>query len=67
VNPRWEDLTRDWQNVYKPDCVTRREILSARWRKRGLFGITPFILTDRQPALAPTLGVILNGAVFQAE
>jgi len=26
MNPRWEDLARDWQNIYKPDSVTRKEI-----------------------------------------
>ncbi len=26
MNPHWEDLARDWQNVYKPDSVTRKEV-----------------------------------------
>src|SRR5579864_1106504 len=25
-NPRWEDLARNWQNIYKPDAADRREI-----------------------------------------
>jgi putative endonuclease len=26
MNPRWEDMARDWQNIYKPDAANRREI-----------------------------------------
>ena len=26
INPRWEDLGMDWQNIYKPDDLTRSEI-----------------------------------------
>jgi hypothetical protein len=26
MNPRWDDLAQDWQNVYKPDAAVRWEI-----------------------------------------
>jgi predicted GIY-YIG superfamily endonuclease len=26
MNPRWEDMTRGWQNIYKPDAANRGEI-----------------------------------------
>ena len=26
MNPRWEDMARDWQNIYKPDAANHREI-----------------------------------------
>jgi putative endonuclease len=26
MNPRWEDLARDWQDRYKPDAAVVREI-----------------------------------------
>jgi putative endonuclease len=26
MNPRWEDLARDWQDMYKPETAVRREI-----------------------------------------
>jgi putative endonuclease len=26
MNPRWEDLARDWQNMYKPSSLVDREI-----------------------------------------
>jgi len=35
-NPRWEDLARDWQNVYKPDAVGRREIPRPAGKSAGL-------------------------------
>ena len=25
MNPRWEELARDWQNIYKPDASDGRE------------------------------------------
>ena len=26
TNPKWEDLARDWQNIYKPDAADDQEI-----------------------------------------
>jgi putative endonuclease len=26
MNPRWDDLAKDWQNLYKPETACRREI-----------------------------------------
>jgi putative endonuclease len=26
MNPRWDDLAKDWQNVYKPESTEEREI-----------------------------------------
>ncbi|HEY3975159.1 MAG TPA: GIY-YIG nuclease family protein [Candidatus Sulfotelmatobacter sp.] len=39
VNPRWEDLAKDWQNLYKhaPDADQQGDP-SPRWRKRGASG-----------------------------
>ena len=36
MNPRWEDLAQDWQNVYKPEAVNRREIPRPAGENAGL-------------------------------
>ena len=38
MNPRWVDLAKDWQNLYKPERSVRVGDPSARWRKRGPSG-----------------------------
>jgi len=35
MNPQWDDLARDWQNMYRPDW---REIPRAAGRRRGASG-----------------------------
>ena len=36
VNPRWEDLAQDWQNIYKPEAVDRREFPRPAGENAGL-------------------------------
>ena len=36
INPGWEDLAKDWQNIYRPDDVTRREIPRPASESAGL-------------------------------
>jgi hypothetical protein len=39
MNPSWEDLARDWQNLHKPQRTAPvRGDPSPRWRKRGASG-----------------------------
>ena len=36
MNSRWEDLAKDWQNIYEPDDVTRSEIPRPAGKSAGL-------------------------------
>ena len=36
MNPGWDDLAQGWQNIYKPDAVTRGEIPRAAGKNAAL-------------------------------
>jgi len=36
TNPGWQDLARDWQNIYKPDRANQREIPRPAGENAGL-------------------------------
>jgi len=38
MNPLWEDLARDWQNIYKPDPTTHRGIPRPAGENAGTSG-----------------------------
>jgi putative endonuclease len=38
MNSHWDDLAKDWQNIYKPDSSREQGDPSARWSKRGPSG-----------------------------
>jgi len=40
MNPRWDDLAKDWQNIYKPDSRGAGRSLGPLEKARA-FGMTP--------------------------